>query len=157
MSRYGVSKPVFLRSLSEKWQSAFKRIWSKGRVASLFCLRVILRTNLPTGPTKCQTNRDCQIRISRLTPPCLAALCAPQSLHLRTQPDCHIPTLTKAFIIDSPVGDPIPLLLELVPTGIIEFIRYTRYPINQENRILTVMRGSVQQGRYMININPTFS
>ena len=30
----------------------------------------------------------------------------------------------------SPVGDPIPLLLELVPTGIIEFIRHPRYPIN---------------------------
>jgi len=70
---------------------------------------------------------------------------ARSSRHLGAQPNRHIATLAQAFIVVRPVRNPIPLLLELVPPRVIEFMRHQRHPIDQERAALTEPAGSVQQ------------
>ena len=41
-----------------------------------------------------------------------------------------IAALTQALIVFGPVRNPVPLLLELVPTRVVEFMRHQRYPIH---------------------------
>lgn len=57
---------------------------------------------LLVNPAKCQTDRDCQIKIDRLATPCRAALCAPRGFHLEAQSNPHIAALAQAFIISIP-------------------------------------------------------
>ena len=89
-----------------------------------FGLAPRLFVNHPTH----QKGRDCKIRINGLTALRPEKLCSPCCFCLTAQPNCHIPALTRAFIMRGPVCNPIPLLLELVTTGGIECMRHQRYP-----------------------------
>ena len=57
-------------------------------------------------------------------PPGVSFIGKPLIFNLSAQPNCHITTLKQAFIVHSPIGDLLSLLLKLVAAGRGEFVRH---------------------------------
>jgi hypothetical protein len=61
----------------------------------------------------------------------LALIRQPFVFNLRAQPNCHIATLTQAFIVLPPVGDLVPFLVKLMPTRRVEFMPHRVLPVGK--------------------------
>jgi hypothetical protein len=106
-----------------------------------------LAQRLLINHTQRQAYRDGQIRIHRLATWRLALIRQPFVFNLRAQPNCHIATLTQAFIVLPPVGDLVPFLVKLMPTRRVEFMRQRVLPVGKEIYGLTETPVSMQQRR----------